>query len=256
MSDVHKAALWMSDIHGKMNVMRKEPFGVGSFVHVVKRGSRGLPIVKDEGDRQRFLLMLAHFNDTHMPLNWYRDLVDESVVGSFKRPSAWPDQEPLIAIHGFCLLDNHFHLLLEEIRDEGIAQFMKRLGVGMVKRFNEKYHERGSLFQGSYRAKTIDDENYLKYVSVYIHVKNAFDVYPDGYERACRNFDRAYAWAQKYPYCSLGDYSGEHTRPLIKKEMLGELFTTSEYDEFAKEMIQQRQEFQKEIREHAQGHFE
>ncbi|OGL74056.1 hypothetical protein A3D72_03215 [Candidatus Uhrbacteria bacterium RIFCSPHIGHO2_02_FULL_57_19] len=72
--------------------MRKEPFGVGSFVHVIKRGARGLPIVRDKKDRERFLYILAHTNDTYEPENWFRDII---IAGrpSFERPASWPEQE-------------------------------------------------------------------------------------------------------------------------------------------------------------------
>lgn len=63
--------------------MRKEEFTVGSYVHVVKRGTRGLPIVRDDIDRFRFLLMLTHFNDEFASLNWYRDLKDAGLHNSF-----------------------------------------------------------------------------------------------------------------------------------------------------------------------------
>ena len=115
--------------------MRKEDFTVGSYVHVVKRGTRGLPIVRDDADRFRFLLMLTHFNDHFASLNWYRDLVEENLHNYLSRPSHWPVQERLVNIIVFCLVENHFHLILEELIEGGIARFMQRLGTGMAKKF-------------------------------------------------------------------------------------------------------------------------
>lgn len=66
--------------------MRQEEIQIGSYVHVVKRGTRGLPIVRDDSDRFRFLLMLTHFNDHFASLNWYRDLQDDELHNSLKRP--------------------------------------------------------------------------------------------------------------------------------------------------------------------------
>ncbi|MEK7126171.1 MAG: transposase, partial [Patescibacteria group bacterium] len=128
-------------------------------------------------------------------------------------------------------------LLLQEIKDGGIARFMHRLGTGMAKRFNERYEEKGSLFQGSYCARTIDDDNYFRYVSAYIQVKNAFDVHPNGYDWARNNFDEAYEWASAYPYSSLGDYVGNFDRPIVDKEFLSSLYSPNDYREFARDMI-------------------
>lgn len=236
--------------------MRKEPFGVGSFVHVVKRGARGFPIVRDEDDRMRFLLMLRHFNDSYMPTNWYRDIIEGNLQRTFTRPSVWPEQKKTVYIHAFCLVENHFHILLEEIQEGGVAQFMQRLSIGMAKHFNEKYHERGSLFQGSYRSRTVEHENYLKYVSVYIQVKNAFDMFPQGYTYAVQNFETAFEWACVYAYSSLGDQLGICDRSIVEKDMLHSLITPGEYEAFAQEMIFEREQVLEEIAEHAKGHFE
>ncbi|KKW44089.1 MAG: Transposase [Parcubacteria group bacterium GW2011_GWA2_56_21] len=220
--------------------MRKEPFGVGSYVHVVQRGTRGLPIVRDEADRFRFLLMLTHFNDSFTSPNWYRDLHDAHIHKTFERPLHWPERDAYVLLSVFGLVENHFHLLLEEIKEGGIARFMHRLGTGMAKKFNERYGEKGSLFQSSYCARIVDDDNYFRYVSAYIQVKNSFDVHPKGYNWARDNFDEAYAWASTYPYSSLGDYVGTFDRPIVDKEFLASLYSPEEYREFARDVILDR----------------
>lgn len=217
--------------------MRKEEFSIGSYVHVVQRGTRGLPIVRDEEDRFRFLLMLLHFNDSFMSQNWHRDLHDAHVHKTFERPAHWPDKDLQVIIVAFALVENHFHLLLQEIKEAGIARFMHRLGTGMAKKFNERYNESGALFQSSYRARIVDDDTYFRYVSAYIHVKNAFDVHPKGYVWARDNFDEAYRWASAYSYSSLGDYVGEFNRPIVDKEFLSSLYSPDEYHEFARDVI-------------------
>ncbi len=236
--------------------MRREDFDVDSYVHVVQRGTRGLPIVRDENDRFRFLLMLAHFNDQFASLNWYRDLQDEKLERSLVRPQSWPKQERFVNITAFALVGNHFHLLLQELMEGGIGRFMQRLGIGMTKRFNERYKERGSLFQGGYRSKTISDDDYFRYVSVYVQVKNAFDMHPKGYHWASSHFDEAYKWASLYPYASLGDYTGKFDRPIVEKEFLSSIYSTVEYREFAKDVILGRHPLDDEVEEHQNSFFE
>ena len=236
--------------------MRKEAYSVESYVHVAKRGTRGLPIVRDESDRQHFLLMLAHFNDDFSSLNWRRDLYDANLHHSFKRPEHWPEQQRIVNIISFCLVENHFHLLLQEIIEGGIARFMQRLGIGMTKRFNERYEEKGSLFQGAYRAKTVQDDDYFRYVSVYVQVKNAFDVHPKGYHWARDHFNEAYDWAANYQHTSLGDYVGTLDRPILHKEFLSSLYTPNEYCEFARDIILGRNLPDEDFTSHSTGFFE
>jgi putative transposase len=236
--------------------MRKEDFTIGSYVHVVKRGTRGLPIVRDDTDRFRFLLMLAHFNDNFASLNWHRDLYEANKHHSFERPSHWPMQERLVNIIAFCLVENHFHLILQELAEGNIAKFMQRLGTGMAKKFNERHDEKGSLFQGAYRAKTISDDRYFRYVSAYVQLKNALDMYPGGQNGARKNFDRAYDWVCSYPYSSLGDYVGSFDRPIVEKNFLASLFAPGEYREFCKDFIYGRHPDDDIIQAHQSGFFE
>src|SRR3990167_1649735 len=101
----------------------------------------------------------------------------------------------------------------------------------MAKKFNERYKEKGGLFQGAYRAKTISNDRYFRYVSAYVQLKNAIDVYPGGHKSAREDFDRAYDWASAYPYSSLGDYTGNFDRQIVEKDFLSSLFTPIEYKE-------------------------
>jgi REP element-mobilizing transposase RayT len=225
--------------------MEREKITIGSLVHAYNRGNRKQEIVRDDKDKWRFLETIYYLNDEFLGSNVFREkdlcttVVHEVVHESFGRPDWWPERKPLVKILSYSLLENHYHLLLKEIRDGGISLFMKRFGTSTSKYFNAKYKESGRLFQGPYKTKRIDDEMYLKYLSVYIQVKNVFEMYPGGgYEKAISEFDKAYDWAIKYSFCSLADYAGKRNSPIIDKDILGELFSNSEkYREFAKQCL-------------------
>ncbi|MFP4616535.1 MAG: transposase [Candidatus Paceibacterota bacterium] len=223
--------------------MRKEPYGVGSIVHVIKRGARGLEIVQDPGDRWRFLLMLRHLNDKHQPKDWFRDILREDLVKTLQRPSFWPQQEHLTKILGFSLLDNHFHLILEEIEEGGVTEFMKRLCTSMTKSFNERYGEKGSLFQGPFKSVTVTSDSQLLRLSVYVMVKNTLEMYPEGgLKGALQDLDTAWDWAIKYPYSSLADHMGERNSLIVEKGVLGEIFKTPElFKDFAFDVMKDYQ---------------
>jgi len=221
--------------------MKRDKIIPGSFVHVYNRGNRKQQIVRDTKDKWHFLEILYYFNDEFTLINPFRDvqkLFRPGLNKPFIRPLTWPELKPLVKIMAFSLLENHFHLLLKEIQEGGITKFMQRLGTGMATYFNEKYQETGRLFQGPYKSKLIKEEIYLKYLSVYIQVKNVFETYPEGSQKALENFDKAYEWAIQYPYCSLADYAGKRNSPIIDKDVLEELFSgPGEYKEFSKQCL-------------------
>ncbi len=74
-----------------------------------------------------------------------------------------------IDLLAYCLMPNHFHLLIQQKSDRVIDSFMRSLSTRYSMYFNNKYHHVGSLFQGSYRASLVDSDIYLLHVSRYIH---------------------------------------------------------------------------------------
>lgn len=220
--------------------MRREPFTIDSHIHVYNRGTRKQPIVRDSKDWWHLLQILFYFNSEDTPMNPFEDLrrvlgnkLDRNLIW----PKSWPKRVPLTRILAYALMKNHLHLLIQEIREGGTAKFMARLGDGTSKYYNTKYHEVGSIWQGTYQNKTVYKDMYLKDVSVYVQVKNPFERYPGGLQTAIDEFDKAYDWVAQDPYSSLGVYAGKENHPaalIIDKGILGEMFKTpEEYKEFA-----------------------
>jgi len=195
--------------------MRVDPREVGSVVHVIQRGARGLDIVRDKHDQVRFKALLFYLNDSFSDTNW---LKTTKTFTQLQRPEHWPDRDPLVRILAWTLLPNHFHLLLEEIRDNGISKFIQRLCGSMSMAFNAKYSEKGSLFQGSYQSRTVDNDDYLSYLTFYIQVKNVLDLYPGGLTATIHNFDDAWLWASQYSFSSFASYATNTPSVLIDQE--------------------------------------
>jgi putative transposase len=215
--------------------MRIEPYAVDSFMHVLKRGARGLPITKDTGDQWRFVRLLYFMNDEYKNDFWERDTQNMRLL---ERPESWPEQRPLVKILAWTLMPNHFHLLLKETKEGGISKFMQKLCGSMSVYSNFKYKEKGSLFQGSYKGKTIGKDSYLRYLAAYIMVKNVFELYPGGYDMAAQDFDKAWQWSVEYRFSSLADYMGNRNSPILDKDILGEIFTSPEdFKKCAQDMI-------------------
>lgn len=226
--------------------MRVEPFTVGSYIHVLKRGARGLQITSDESDRYRFLKLLFYMNDNYLDENWFRlnyaSRTNLANSASFFRPEEWPPRKPLVKILCYTLMPNHFHLLLQEISEGGVSKFMQKIGMSMSKNFNEKYDSKGSLFQGGYKGRVVEDDRYLRYVAAYIMTKNTFELYPKGgLKCSIDNFDNVWKWAVKYKFSSLANYADDLPSPIIDKEILGEVFGEEagrkKFKSFSKEVI-------------------
>lgn len=183
--------------------------------------------------------MLYLINDEHQDEYWESKT---SKLGMFERPKSWPARRPLTRILAWVLMPNHFHLLLEETRASGVAKFMQRLCGSMSAHFNAKYEEKGTLFQGGYKGKTISEDRHLRQIIPYIMVKNVFELYPGGYAKAVKEFDRAWQWGvNEYPFSSLPAYIRKSDFPIVEKGIIKEIFPTiGKFKSHAREMITNR----------------
>jgi putative transposase len=212
--------------------IRKEPFAVGDYVHVYNRGNRKLPIFRGNKDKDRFLQSLFYFNSETCVdnpfqkldrLGWLRSDLNQ-IDAMYKWPETWPNRKPIVSILAFTLMENHFHLLLKEITERGVTIFMRKIGTGFTSYSNLKHQETGRLFQGAYKAKRIDSDEYMQYLSVYIQIINTLELHPNGLNNSLNNIEDSIEWASNYRYSSLGDYLGTQNHPFIEKDILKDFF--------------------------------
>jgi len=235
--------------------VRVEPFGVGDFIHAYNQGNNKQPIFLSKTDYWYFMRGLRFFNDERdikelapclgdlieMKKMILADLGPQNFPGgrnTFEWQKEWGDPRPLTEIVSFHLSPNHFHLLLKEIIKGGVSKLMKKLGAGYAVYRNFKDKRVGTIFQGGYKGKKVTDENYLRYLDVYIQVINVFELFPGGIEAAAKNFDEAFQFALDYPFCSLGESFGLRNLNIIKRDYLNNVFSGMEiYKEFCKDAI-------------------
>jgi len=146
--------------------MRNHIFEIGQYYHIYNRGSDKRDIILDNEDLYRFFQSLIEFN-TVEPIQsiFYQHLKKKQNLSS---PTT---KKPLVDIVAYCINQNHFHLILSPLVENGIEKFMQRIG-GYTRYFNEKYDRSGVLFQGKFKSKIILEDRYLIQLSAYINFNN------------------------------------------------------------------------------------
>lgn len=219
--------------------MTREALSVDSYIHVYNRGVKKTLLFREQKDLRRLLFNFYYFNHAdRMPENWKREV--DILGGSldFRWPDAWGERQPIVSILAFSIMPNHLHLIIKEIIEGGTSRFMHRVSMAYSKFINEKYEESGSLFQGAFKSRLIEGDADFRNLAVYVMVKNPFELYPGGLQKAIENFDDAYERMAGDPLNSLGMYTNTHPSPIITKDLLGELFGTPEsFKEFARETM-------------------
>lgn len=115
----------------------------------------------------------------------------------------------LVAIGAWCLMPNHFHLMVRQEVDGGITKFMKKLGTGYSMYFNIKYERQGALFGGLFKSKLVDaDDNYMKQLFAYIHLNPLDTVFYNWQENIEKSSLDMKEFLDRYEYSSYQDFLG------------------------------------------------
>ena len=174
------------------------------FWHVLNRGVEKRSIVQDNRDRVRFVQCLYYMNDERSSENAVRDMGDLAL-------GTEDDRERLVTVHAWCLMGNHYHLLLSENTDGGIGQYTRKLNIGYTHYFNLKYERSGVLFQGKTKRVPITSERQFLYIMPYIHL-NPLDFHKEtqDWRRQCvAKPTSALEHITAYRWSSYRNYAGE-----------------------------------------------
>jgi putative transposase len=197
-------------------------FAPGEFYHIYNRGTEKRNIFMSRSDRDRFLALLYYANQDAP--------ADLKLQGStlLKNPLARTGT-PLVEIAAYCLMPNHFHLLVREAEDGGISKFMQKVTTGYTMYFNKKNERNGSLFQGRFKATHVANDRYLQYLVSYIHLNPVKLIEPKWKESGIADRAGAEHYLDTYASSSYLDYLGKQ-RPeniILTPKSLPEYFSSS-----------------------------
>lgn len=162
---------------------RKITFQENEYYHIYNRGVDKRVIFQDRSDYLYFFKRL-------IDLNQKRSSSRITTMRSRNKHEILSDtQEQLVDIVAYNLLPNHFHLILREKTENGIARFMQKIGTSYTRYFNIKHDRTGVLFQGRFKAKAIDGTLSLPVLSAYVnlnhqhhHLTNPSKIYSSMFE--------------------------------------------------------------------------
>lgn len=179
---------------------RKVSFVEGEYYHLYNRGNSKQKIFKDKNDYIRFLGLLFACNSSE---NFKIDNLNkkESLLNA-------PRGKQIVHIGAYCLMPNHFHILLTDTGEGNISKFMQKLTTAYVMYYNKKYQRSGSLFEGKFKAEHSDTDKYLKYLFSYIHLNPVKLIEPKWREKGIQNKSKVLKYLEQYTYSSYLDYLG------------------------------------------------
>jgi REP element-mobilizing transposase RayT len=136
------------------NIIRQD--APDAYYHVYARGINRAPIFHGAEDKEYFLYLFA------------RHLSVEQKHSKFGY--AYPHYRDELELLAYCLMDNHFHLLVYQAQVSALSAFMKSIMAAYTAYYNRTYSRRGPLFESRFKAVMINHDAYLSHISRYIHL--------------------------------------------------------------------------------------
>ena len=207
----------MSFIH------RYNPITVSQiFYHTLNRGVEKRDIFLDRQDYLRFIHNLYELNnEDRVETAFHAFRSDPNLANTANRK----ERKLLVDILAFCLMPNHYHLLVSPRVENGVSRFMSKINIGHAKYFNQKYDREGVLFQGRYKKILVNENTHFLHLPFYIHF-NPLDLkYPEWRENKISNPEKVMEFLESYRWSSHLDYSGIKNFPsVLSMDLFKEIF--------------------------------
>jgi len=202
--------------------IRSVIFAKDEYYHIYNRGNGKREIFHDAEDYNRLAGLLYACNQegnfSSKSLSKTEGLFQAKVVN------------PIVAIGAYCIMPNHFHLIVTELGTGGISRFMQKVSTAYAMYYNKKYKRTGVLFEGKFKAKHCDSDEYLKYLFSYIHLNPVKLIDPRWKEVGIKNKEESIHYLKNYIHSSFLDYMGEESprNKVINRALFPEYFPNKE----------------------------
>ncbi len=213
---------------------RKFNFSTDEYYHIYARGVEKRIIFVDQYDYSRFIKLL-YIANSHKPFEY--KLIGGLPLEKIKR------EKIIVSIGAYCLMPNHFHLLIREKDESGISKFMLKLMTAYSMYFNKKYNRTGRLFQNTFQAKHADNDEYLRYLFSYIHLNPLKLVDENWYKQNEKKLKIQREFLQNYYLSSYLDFVGinREEKIILNKENFPDYFSTErEFSDFINDWLEMR----------------
>lgn len=145
--------------------MRKVPLVTGNIYHVFNRGVNKAEIFFEEDDYRQFLNAAIHYKNKNSKFSYQKRIF----LGSHDPVSLQPEVGK-VEVMAYCLMPNHFHLLVRQLIDDGLTSYFRHLANSYSHYINVKYKRSGPLFAGRFKSVHVESDEQLLHLSRYIHL--------------------------------------------------------------------------------------
>lgn len=148
---------------------RKEKFLPGEYYHIYCRTILNIPEFKDFKNAERLsqAFLLANSTNSSHAFSYLRKSKSATMKNAVEIAQGG---EKIVDVVCYSIMPNHYHLLLKEVKDGGITEFIRKCNTSIAKYINIKNERKGSLFESKFKSRHVNSNEYLTHLSVYINL--------------------------------------------------------------------------------------
>ncbi len=150
-------------------MMRKEKIAPGEYYHIYSRTILNIPEFKDKSNAEKLAQALLIANSTNSS-EAFQTLRNDKDTPFKKIIEIIQKGEKMVDVLCYAIMPDHYHLLLREIKEDGISNFIHKCNTSIGKYVNIKNDRSGPLFESRFKSKHINTNEYLLHLSLYIHL--------------------------------------------------------------------------------------
>lgn len=185
---------------------RRTPLVTNEIYHVFNRSIARQQIFLNNGNYQRALdcIDFYRFEKPGLRFSHYNRLPDLEKSDFFKNLKL---KDKRIKIYAYCLMPNHFHFVIKQLKEKGITNFISNIQESYAKYFNLKSGRTGALFQSMFKVARIETQEQFIHVVRYVHLNplTSFLI-------------KEFSELETYPWCSFAEYMGSTSEGIVDKE--------------------------------------
>ena len=154
-----------------MVFMRKDPLVEGQVYHIFSKSIAEFKIFNDKTEYSRMLTAIRYYQ-REIPFFKLSEFLrkEEAKEGNLSNINLLPDKDKLVGIIAYCIMPTHLHLILKQLKENGISIFMSNTFNSYTRYFNTRHNRKGPLWEGRFKSVLVETDEQLLHLTRYIHL--------------------------------------------------------------------------------------
>jgi len=188
----------------------------GGVYHVYNRTVDGVAPFTNSVHSSLFIKLILHYKKFSIPFSEHL---------SYKNMEKRVLEVTPVEILSYCIMPNHYHLLIKQLTDNGISKYLERLSKSFTHLYNKESNRIGTLWLGRFKARLVDTDEAFLQVNRYIHLN------------PIKSSNLSVSRLEEYPWSSYIDAIGKRGNKICNHEILWNLMKPEAYTKFVNSKI-------------------